>query len=183
MFRITAALFALPLAALAVAGVDAQTKVIPGEHRTAFATVESVDPVLGRVTLRMSNGDMRTLSMPQAKRLGEIKKGDTVKATYYENIVLRAKPAGEPDVDTVSEARTPGTGARPGATVATQQTITATIAAIDLKAGSIAFKGPRTWSYETKVQDPKALAQVKVGDRVDITWSEATLVEVGAAKK
>ena len=183
MFRITAALIALPLAALAVAGVDAQTKVIPGEHRTTSATVEAIDPVLGRITLRMGNGDMRTLSAPQAKRLGEIKPGDTVKATYYDNIVLRMKQPGEPDVDTHSDAKTPGAGARPGVTVATQQTITATIAAIDMKTPSISFKGPRNWSYQAKVQDPKALQQVKVGDRVDITWTEATLVEVAAAKK
>ena len=63
------------------------------------------------------------------------------------------------------------------------QTITATIDAIDMKVPSISFKGPRGWSYSTKVQDKKALSQVKVGDKVDITWTEALLVSVDAPKK
>jgi hypothetical protein len=33
------------------------------------------------------------------------------------------------------------------------------------------------------VQDRKALEQVAVGDRVDITWSEAVLVSVAPFKK
>ena len=48
---------------------------------------------------------------------------------------------------------------------------------------SISLSGPRGWSYSSKVQDKKALEQVKVGDKVDITWTEAILVSVTAAKK
>jgi hypothetical protein len=125
---------------------------------------------------------MRTVRLSEkATRLSEIHAGDTVTATYYDNIVLRVKRAEEPDVDTREAAVTRGSGAHPGATSATQQTITATIAAIDMNAPSIAFKGPRGWHYESKVQDRNALQQVKVGDRVDITWTEATLVSVAPA--
>jgi hypothetical protein len=161
----------------------AQSKLIPGERRTVTATVEKVDAAGRHVTIRDDAGDVRTIEAPeQAKRLAEIKPGDTIRATYYDNIVLRVKPAGEADVDTHASSETAATGARPGATSATQQTITATIDAIDMKAPSISLKGPRGWAYQTKVQDKKALEQVKVGDRVDISWTEATLVSMAPAK-
>jgi hypothetical protein len=184
MSRTTAALLASALALSAGALVSAQAKVIPGEHRTTSATVEAIDTSGRLVTLRMPQGELRTIRLPEeAKRLSEIKPGDTVKATYYDNIVIRVKPASEPAVDQLTTAKlTPGSGARPGGTSASQQTITATIDAIDLKVPSISFKGPREWSYSTKVQDVNALKQVKVGDRVDITWTEATLVAVNPVK-
>ena len=71
---------------------------------------------------------------------------------------------------------------KPVGTAAVQQTITATIDAIDMNVPSISFKGPRGWKYSTRVQDKKALSQVKVGDKVDITWTEALLVAVAAGK-
>ena len=64
----------------------------------------------------------------------------------------------------------------PGGTKATQRTITATITAIDPAAPSITFTGPNGWTYTSKVQDPAALEKVKVGDKVDIVWTEAMLV-------
>jgi hypothetical protein len=170
---------ACALTVAAGTSVNAQIKVIPGEHRTMTATVESVDQGARTITVRSGSGELRTIQAPdQATRLAEIKPGDTVTATYYDNIVLRVKQAGEPDVDTREAAVTPGTAPRPVGTSATQQTITATIDAIDMNVPSISFKGPRNWTYSTKVQDKKALSQVKAGDRVDITWTEATLVNV-----
>jgi hypothetical protein len=43
---------------------------------------------------------------------------------------------------------------------------------------SITFTGPNGWKYTSKVQDKDALAKVKVGDKVEITWTEAVLVSV-----
>ena len=61
-------------------------------------------------------------------------------------------------------------------------TITATITAIDPVAPSITFTGPRGLKYSSKVQDTEALAKVKVGDKVDIVWTEAVLVSVERGK-
>jgi hypothetical protein len=53
-----------------------------------------------------------------------------------------------------------------------------TITAIDPSAPSITFKGPNDWTYSSRVQDRDVLKKVKVGDRVDITWTEALLISV-----
>jgi hypothetical protein len=104
--------------------------------------------------------------------------GDTISARYYDNIVLRLKPAGEPAVDSSGQAVTKGT-AGPAATAGKQRTITATIVAIDNSVPSITFKGEKVnWNYSSRVEDKAALAKVKVGDRVDITWTEAVTVSV-----
>ena len=64
-----------------------------------------------------------------------------------------------------------------------QRTITAKITAIDQAVPSIAFTGPNGWNYSTRVEDKNALAKVKVGDRVDITWTAAAVVSFGEAAK
>ena len=166
------------------AGAYAQSRTIPGEHRTITATVESVDLSARRVVLRTSSGEVRSVRVPnEATRLTEVKPGETVTATYYDNIVLRMKPPSEPDVDTRTSAVTPGHSARPGGTSATQQTLTVLIDEIDRDVPSVSFKGPRGWSYQTKVQDRETLEKLHVGDRVDIVWTEATLVSVAPFAK
>ncbi len=83
---------------------------------------------------------------------------------------------------TAAAAVTPGTGAKPGATVATQRSMTAVIDAIDPNVPSISFKGPQGWKYSRRVLDKNVLKQVKVGDQVDFTWTEAVIVQVTSPK-
>ena len=119
---------------VAASGVAAQTKVIPGEMEKVTATVEAVDHGTRTVTLKLADGTFETIVAPASvQRFNAIKVGDTLQATYYDNIVVRVKQPGEKDVDTAGEAltRTPGTS--PGVTAAAQRTITATITAIDPK--------------------------------------------------
>lgn len=185
MSRTTAAMLACALVLSGRTEARAQVKIIPGEQHTTNATVEAVDEAARKLTIRTAKGEMRTITVPaEATRLAEVKPGDTITATFYDNIVIRVKQPGEPDVDTRQlDVVTPGGTPRPGGTSASQQTITATIDAIDLNEPAISFKGAKDFKYRTKVQDKKALQQVKVGDRVDITWTEATLVKVAPSKK
>ena len=179
MSRMTAAALACALPLIASAHISAQSKTIEGEKTTVKATVEAIEQSTRMVTIRDPKGELHTLTVPaDVKRFPEMKVGDTITATYYETMTLRLKAAGEPDVDTLHDRVTPGSGAKPGATSAKQRAITAVISEIDPAVPSISFKGPNAWSYSTKVHDKKALAQVKVGDRVDIIWTEAMLVSM-----
>ena len=115
---------------------------------------------------------------PDITRFAEVKVGDKVNARYYENIVVRLKQPGESEVVSSVKGTTGSEQAMPGGTKAKQVTITATITAIDMTAPSITFTGPNGWKYTSKVQDTEALAKVKVGDKVDIVWTEAMLVSM-----
>jgi hypothetical protein len=181
------AIAAFPSVVLALAlaaSAQAQVKEIPGETVTASGTVEAIDHANRVLTLKDAEGEFVTLDVPaDAKRFHEIKVGDTVTAKYYDNVTVRLKKPGEAPVNAESAAATPGTGVKPGATVATQRTMTAVIEAIDPKVPSITFKGPKGWKYSRRVVDKNVLKQVKVGDQVDFTWTEAVTIEVAAPKK
>ena len=159
-------------------------KTVTGEQSTITATVEAIDHGNRTVTLKGPKGNYVTIDVPASvTRFDSIKVGDKLTATYYENIVLNVQ----------SRVRSPGTlpqaavtksdSTKPGATAAKQRTITAEITAIDMKVPSISFKGPNGWAYSSKVQDKDALSKVKVGDKVDITWTEALLVGFDTPKK
>jgi hypothetical protein len=162
----------------------AQIKTLPGDSITATATVEAIERTSRLLTLKRADGATETIKVPaEVKRFDALKVGDTITATYYENIVLRVMKPGEKDIDSSSEALTPTGGKRPGATAAAQRTITATITAIDPAIPSISLSGPNNWKYTSRVADKAALKQVKVGDRLAITWTESVLLSVEPPKK
>jgi hypothetical protein len=161
----------------------AQTKTIPGETKTITATVEAVEASTRTVTLKGPQGNyVDVVAPPEMEKFSAIKVGDKLTARYYENIVLSVqRPGQQPvDKDAMSVAKT--TGAKPGATASMQRTITATITAIDMNVPSITFSGPNNWTYSSRVEDKKMLATVKVGDKVDITWTAALLVSFAETK-
>jgi hypothetical protein len=184
MRRLSAGLIAAAVLLPFAPSVGAQTKTVTGETVTVTATVEAVEASTRTITLKGPKGNYVDVVAPDTvTRFSEIKVGDTITAKYYENVVLRVKHPGEKAEDSDAAAVTKGTGAKPGATAATQRTITATITAIDPNVPSITFSGPNNWTYSSRVEDKKALATVKVGDKVDITWTAAMLVSFAEAKK
>ena len=157
----------------------AQSKTVRSEIRTETATVEAIDASARTVTLEKPDGTfMMVTAGPEIKRFAEVKVGDKVTARYDENLIIRVKQPGESDVVSSTKATTGSEQAMPGGTKAKQVTITATIAAIDMNTPTITFTGPNGWRYMSKVQDKEALAKVKVGDKVDIVWTEAMLVSL-----
>jgi Cu/Ag efflux protein CusF len=158
---------------------SAQTKTLTAETKVVTAVVEAIEAQTRTVTLKKPDGTyVSVVAGPEVKRFDEIKLGDKVNARYYENVVIRMKRPGEPDVDTASRGTTGSGQVLPGGTKAKQRTITATITDIDMNMPSITFTGPKGWKYSSKVEDKAALAGVKVGDKVDITWTEAVLVSI-----
>jgi hypothetical protein len=161
----------------------AQSKTISSEMRTETATVEAIEAASRTITLKKPDGTVvSVVAGPEVTRFAEIKVGQKVTARYYENIVVRLKAPGESDVVSGTRGVTPSEQVLPGGTKAKQLTITATITAIDVNTPSITFTGPNGWRYTSRVQDKEALAKVKAGDKVDITWTEAMLVSVEPGK-
>jgi hypothetical protein len=161
----------------------AQVKTVTSEMRTETGTVEAIEAGSRTVTLKKPDGTfVTTVAGPDIKRFEELKLGDTVNVRYYENVVVRVKQPGESDVLSSVKGTSGSDQVLPGGTRAKQVTITATITAIDPNTPSITFTGPNGWKYTSKVKDTEALGKVKVGDKVDIVWTEATLVSVERGK-
>jgi hypothetical protein len=76
-------------------------------------------------------------------------------------------------------------GTKPGdkvkGSVGGSVTMSATIAAIDTSAGTVTLKWQDGTSDTIKARDPANLKKVKVGDVVDIVYSEAVAVAVRPA--
>ena len=157
----------------------AQSKEVTSEIKTETGVVEAIEAQSRSLTLRKADGTVVTTTAgPDVKRFDEIKVGDKVKARYYENLVIRVKAPGEKAVDTdVKDAVASGQGL-PGGTKARQRTLTCTITDIDMNTPTITFTSANGWKYTSKVRDKAALAKVKVGDKVDIIWTDALLVSL-----
>jgi Cu/Ag efflux protein CusF len=157
----------------------AQSKEVMSEIKTQSGVVEAIEAQSRSVTIRKPDGTVvTTVPGPEVKRFEEIKVGDKVNARYYENLVIRVKPPGEPAVDAdVKDAIASGQ-TLPGGTKARQRTLTCTITAIDLATPTITFTSANGWKYTSKVRDKSNLDKVKVGDKVDIIWTDALLVSI-----
>ena len=155
-------------------------------QRTIQGKVEAVDQKARTVTIRGSGGNVVTLDVPpNAERFEQVTVGSTVSATYYDGVSIRLKPAGEPAVDqTVEPTPTATAGDLPGATRTRQRVTTVTITGWDPKNRVVSFNGPNGTAYTRRLldsTDPKIIAALKAGDRVDVTRTEAvTLVDAAA---
>jgi hypothetical protein len=179
MKRLVVGIVAAAVVMSAARTVAAQSKTITSEMRTETGVIEAVEAQTRTVTIKKADGTyVTTVAGPEIKRFDELKIGDKVTAKFYENVIVRVKKPGEPDVDSKAAGTTGAGQATPGGTKAKQRTITATITAMDPNVPSITFTGPNGWKYTSRVQDPAAASQVKVGDKVDIVWTEAALVSI-----
>jgi hypothetical protein len=161
----------------------AQTKTLPGEMMTRVVTIEAIEQSTRLLTVVDDKGIHEDIYVPlEVKRFPELKIGDKITARYYDNVVVRLRRPGDAPVADEKISATPLAGGAPGGTVARQRSITATVTAIDPKVPSITVRGPNGWLYSRRVKDAKALAAVKVGDQLDITWTEAMMASVEPAK-
>lgn len=153
---------------------------------TATATVEAVDMDSRIVTLKGNRGRIFDVTAgPRVKNLAQLKKGDLVTVKYYEAISAKVyKPGEAPKAAEASGSlETAKAGEKPGGELKVEKTTTATIEAIDMEKPEVTLKTMGGKYLTAKVEDPKLLANVKVGDEVVITYKEAFAVSVTKAKK
>jgi hypothetical protein len=154
----------------------AQGRQLPTDTTTVAGTIETIDQNTRAMNIRTADGKFVAVTVPESvKRFHELKAGD-MKATYNNNVNVRLKPPGEPAIDTAGTAYS-NKGVASG-TQGMVRMMTASVVAIDRGASSISFEGPNGWKYSRRVVDPTVFNQIKVGDRVDITWNTDLTVSV-----
>jgi hypothetical protein len=150
---------------------------------TIRGTVEAVDQIARTVRIRGEQGNIVTLDVPTTvTRFDSVKVGDVVTIAYYDRVNIRLKPADEPAVDRVDTPTTTITpGLLPGGVRSTQRVTTVTIDAWDPATRMVTFRTPSGQSYTRRVSETLDLGLVsglKVGDRVDVTRTEAIRLNV-----
>lgn len=182
---------ALTVTLAGIAPADEKNPAAPGKVGTSEAvmvkaTVEAVDTAARTVTLKGPRGKTFTVSVDdKVTNLSSLKVGDDVVAKYFEAIAFELKKPGDAvPGKTVREIADPaGPGGKPGAFGGREVTVVATIEAINPNKGTVTLRSPEGKSVEVTAKDPKNLKKVKVGDLVEITYTEALAVSIEAAPR
>jgi Cu/Ag efflux protein CusF len=151
------------------------------ESVTLKATIEAIDKTAKTVTLKGPKGNLVDVDASGVDRFDQLKVGDVVTATYYESLAVHVRKPGDPTPAAGTAAVTPRAGA-PGGTAARQRTVTVTVEAIDPKVPSVTVKSPDGRVLSFRIQDPKNIEGLKIGDKVDVTYTQALLLKVDPAK-
>lgn len=149
------------------------------------ATVTKVDQATREVTLKKEDGqEYSFVANDDVKNLAQVKPGDVVTVTYAEALAYEVKKGGtavEPATVVAGGSAEPGM--KPEGAIARQTTVTVLITAIDPTVPTVTFKGPAGNTRTIKVRHPEKLEGVKVGDTVEITYTEAFAIKVEEAPK
>ena len=178
--RLKNVLAAAAVVTLAMAGVAlAQQTEIAGEMVEVKGTVEAIDHTNRVLTLKLEDGEFESLTIPKgAERFDEIEVGDGVQVRYYDNVTVRLKEPGEAPVDTAEVGATPADAASPAGTIAAQRKMTVTVTELDLEKGVVKVEGPHGYKYSRRIQDKEGAKKLKVGDKIDMTWTEAVQIAI-----
>jgi acetamidase/formamidase len=172
----------IALCAALPAAAYAQKPVTESATAEVTAKIVAIDKTTRLITLQDKDGATESVyAGPEIKRFDELKVGDSVTFRYYESVVYQirkpgqaaAAPAAGPDTKI-----TRGTGPRPGGTAARQETITVEVKAIDPKVPSVTVLTPDKRTVSMKVDNKKNIEGLKVGDKVEITYTEAFVISV-----
>jgi Cu/Ag efflux protein CusF len=181
-FTLMALLTAVP--ATAFGHAQAGEKSVSATNKvTATVTIQAIDHATRSVTLRNENGDEDTFTVgPEVKRFDQLKVGDTIRATYYESVVFQLRKPG--DTSAASGATLAGGRMKdvPGGALGAQQTTTVTVKAVDMAVPSITVTTADGRTLTRRIGDKKNLEGVKPGDRIDITYTQALVVNAEPAK-
>jgi hypothetical protein len=165
-------------------GAFAAPKIVKESLVTKTAIVQAIDLKNRVVTIKDKDGNVADIFVSEkVKNLPQVKVGDQLAVKYYESIFVQlAKPGASPTVVDTEVTKSAKPGEKPAGIKANFVTVVATIVAIDPQKNFVTLKGPEGRKVNVKVNDPKNLKNVKVGDQVEITYTQALAISVSPVK-
>lgn len=154
---------------------------------TVTAKVTAVDLAKREVTLKGPLGNVVTFVVDKrVKRLNEFSVGDDVTADYYISLAgeLRAPTEEEkknPVTILAGAARAPKDTAPAGGALRAFKVV-ATVIGLDLPTQSVTLQGPMGNSGTIRAENPENLKQLRLGDTIVVTYTEALAVSLEKAK-
>jgi hypothetical protein len=160
------------------------------DTETVTATVEAIDVNTRMVALRGPEGELFAVqAAPKIQNLEQVKVGDKVVARYYESLVAELSNRGDKSGETnapASEAAIgrAAPGAKPGVAAGRQVSQSVRITGIDNKNHVVSFYGSDGLARSAPVRTTEGqafLSKLKVGDEVELTYTEAVALSVEPA--
>ena len=177
-----------PPPTVVTAASEGNGRVERHELTTVTATVVNVDQKTREVTLRGPEGNVETVHVgDEVRNLAQVHKGEHVVVKYYEAIAFqlnkkgKGKGTGKPTATEATAAERAPLGAKPAASAGRTVKVTTLVTNVDRSANTVSLKGPKGRTAVVHVQEPRYLENVKKGDTVDITYTEALAISVEPA--
>lgn len=169
--------------AVALAQGQNPAPVVKQNNQKATFTITKIDQATREVTLKAANGDEDTFTVgPAVARFNQLKVGDKINATYTESLVFEVRKPGAAAATTGSVAAGERYKSAVGGAVGAAHTTSVTVKAVNMTEPSITVTTADGHTMTRKIQDKKNLENVKPGDRIDITYSEALILTADQAK-
>ena len=143
------------------------------------AVVIGVDQVNRLLALEAADGGRLVLPVAEEFRdFDGARVGDRVVVSLTQAIAWQVKPSdkGAPGVSSRETLSNPRAGEAPGGAIERAITMTATITAFDVARGTVTLTGPQGKRQTFIAHKPADLEKIRIGDLVDITYSEALAV-------
>lgn len=149
-------------------------------------TITDIDYPNREMTLKGPQGQLETFVVDRkVQRFNEAKVGDKVSMDYYlgYNAEVREPTAEEEQNPLVvlATAGRAGPEAAPAAHDMRQIRAVVTIVGLDRSAQTVTVKGPRGKYFVARVADPSRLDQVRIGETIVMTFTEATAISLKPA--
>lgn len=174
----------VPPPAVAVTSGGDERSVFRAQSVQVTARVQAIDHTARLVTLRGPEGNVfQVHAGDEVKNLAQVHEGDDVVVTYYEAVAVTVHEPGEkePMIETSVDVSRAKVGETPGASDVRRTTVVATVVGLNKQDGTLTVKGPRKKVVTVAVQDRSKLEHVKVGDMIQLVYTEALAIGVDKA--
>ena len=145
------------------------------------AVVQTIDMETRQVLLKTEEGRMLTIvAGPEVRNLDQVEPGDRVKAVYYESVAVQMATAQASGTEAAAAVVRAPEGAKPGAAVGASVRAIVTIISYDPDTNVVSFIAPNGVADRLVVKpEMRDFARaLKVGDRVDVTYTKAVAIGV-----
>jgi Cu/Ag efflux protein CusF len=188
--RLVAFAFTLALAWPALGATGAvEIETAPGAAAAmattkGSGTIKAIDANTRTVTILGDGGtELSFVAGPDVKNFAQLAVGQRVNAEYVQALTLELKPGSTEPVSRTIEGDTGAAaeGKLPAGMIRQRIRIVAEVTAVNQETKTVTLKGPER-TVDLKLDDPEQVARVKVGDRVEAVYVEATAIAVSPAK-
>lgn len=163
---------------------EAPTKAEVTEEVSAEATVLAVDKGAREVTLQRADGTRAVVvAGPEVRNFDRIEVGNKISARYVVSLSARRLKPDEPDTQStvgVAAGRAKA-GEAPAGAIGAGVAVTVVVKSVDLERNIVAFTDPEGSLHAVEAQRDEGkrfIAGLKPGDRVELVYGEALILEV-----
>ena len=148
-------------------------------------TLAALDTETREVTLDLGEGKtMSFVAGPEVRNFAQLEVGDLVEIEHGRALLLELRKGSTERPWRIDDDRTVGAapGEKPAGAIGKVVRALVEVTGVHPERGTITVQGPRN-TVELRIPDAAQLAEIDVGDRIEVTYAEAGAISVTAPGK